>query len=135
MRRWRRGASRGGPAALLVAMAIALFARIRCELHRQMPARFPLSRLRPSIWLALRHWRFALVSPLEALDDRLLITHMVQHLLLLMIAPPLLLLGAPQIPLVRAIPPVDRETHDRRDREITRLPPLCSIPLRIRPRR
>ena len=30
---------------------------------------------------------------------------MVQHLLLLMVAPPLLLLGAPQIPLIRALPP------------------------------
>jgi putative membrane protein len=30
---------------------------------------------------------------------------MLQHLLLILIAPPLLLLGAPQIPLVRAIPP------------------------------
>jgi cytochrome c oxidase assembly factor CtaG len=47
----------------------------------------------------------ALMSPLAALDDRLLFTHMVQHLLLLIIAPPLLLLGAPQIPIVRAIPP------------------------------
>jgi cytochrome c oxidase assembly factor CtaG len=48
----------------------------------------------------------ALASPLEALDDRLLITHMVQHLMLLIIAPPLMLLGDPQIPLVRGIPPI-----------------------------
>jgi cytochrome c oxidase assembly factor CtaG len=74
------------------------------RVHRQMPIRFALTRL--AFYLAgIGVLALALVSPLEALDDRLLLTHMVQHLLLLMIAPPLLLLSAPQIPMVRAIPP------------------------------
>jgi putative membrane protein len=37
----------------------------------------------------------ALVSPLDGYADRLLSVHMVQHLLLTLVAPPLLLLGAP----------------------------------------
>src|SRR5271167_2860657 len=91
-------------ASALLLFTTALYLRGFARVHRQMPARFTLRRLAfyfsGSAAIAL-----ALVSPLEALDDRLLITHMVQHLLLLLIAPPLLLLGAPQIPLVRSIPP------------------------------
>lgn len=46
----------------------------------------------------------ALVSPLDAMADQLFLAHMVQHLLLLMVAVPLLLLGAPAIPLARGLP-------------------------------
>lgn len=87
-----------------IVLTAALYLRGFARVHRQMPSRFTLRRLgfylSGSAALAI-----ALVSPLEALDDRLLITHMVQHLILLVIAPSLLLLGAPQIPLIRAIPP------------------------------
>jgi putative membrane protein len=90
---------------LLLLLTSALYLRGFMRVHRQMPARFPLSGL--ALYLAgVVTLALALASPLVALDDRLLLTHMVQHLLLLMIAPPLLLLGAPQIPIVRAIPPV-----------------------------
>ena len=46
----------------------------------------------------------ALQSGLDAYDDRLLSVHMVQHLLLLMVAPPLLLGGRPVILALRALP-------------------------------
>lgn len=46
----------------------------------------------------------ALLSPVEALADRLLAMHMVQHELLTMIAPPLLLLGNPVIVSLWALP-------------------------------
>jgi putative membrane protein len=82
----------------------ALYLRGFAKMRRQMPARFMLRRLGFYI-SGIAALAIALVSPLAALDDKLLITHMLQHLLLLVIAPPLLLLGAPQIPLVRAIPP------------------------------
>jgi putative membrane protein len=92
---WRSG---------LLMLTTVLYLRGFARVHPQMPERFTLGRLgfylSGTVALAL-----ALISPLESLDDRLLITHMVQHLLLLVIAPPLLLLGAPQIPLIRAIPP------------------------------
>lgn len=42
----------------------------------------------------------ALLSPIDALSDFLLLAHMVQHVLLLMVAPPLILLGLP-IPMIR----------------------------------
>ncbi|MFL6450639.1 MAG: cytochrome c oxidase assembly protein [Bryobacteraceae bacterium] len=43
-------------------------------------------------------------SPLDAFDKLLLSAHMTQHLLLLSIAPPLLLLGRPVIPVLRGLP-------------------------------
>lgn len=50
-----------------------------------------------SIWLAIG-------SPLEAFDDVSLTVHMVQHLLLMSVAPPLILLGAPELPFLRGLP-------------------------------
>src|SRR5699024_360615 len=46
----------------------------------------------------------ALLSPLDALGDALLTAHMVQHLLLLVVAPPLLVLGTPITPTLVALP-------------------------------
>jgi cytochrome c oxidase assembly factor CtaG/ferredoxin len=43
-------------------------------------------------------------SPLDAFDKLFLSAHMTQHLLLLSIAPPLLLLGRPMLPLLRGLP-------------------------------
>jgi cytochrome c oxidase assembly factor CtaG len=46
----------------------------------------------------------ALASPVEPFAGLLLQVHMVQHLLLMMAAPPLLWLGAPLFPLLRGLP-------------------------------
>lgn len=46
----------------------------------------------------------ALISPFDALDDQLLSAHMVQHLVLLMIAPPLLVSGRPTVAWLWAFP-------------------------------
>ena len=50
-----------------------------------------------SVWIAIG-------SPVEAFDDVSLTVHMVQHLLLMSVAPPLILLGAPALPLLRGLP-------------------------------
>jgi cytochrome c oxidase assembly factor CtaG/ferredoxin len=52
----------------------------------------------------------ALASPIEPFAAMLLQAHMLQHMLLTMIAPPLLWLGAPQLPLLRGLPRTIR-TH------------------------
>lgn len=46
----------------------------------------------------------ALESPIDAYNGRLFWAHMIQHLLLIMIAAPLLSLGDPAVPLLRGIP-------------------------------
>lgn len=46
----------------------------------------------------------ALASPLDAMADALFSAHMVQHLLLILIAAPLLVVGAPSLPAVWALP-------------------------------
>jgi putative membrane protein len=65
---------------------------------------------------AISHWRaaaffggllcvwIAAASPLAALDEDLLSVHMIQHLLLMIAAPPLLLLGSPVLPLLHGLP-------------------------------
>ena len=49
------------------------------------------------IWLAVG-------SPLSTFDEELLTVHMVQHLLLMTFAPPLILLGAPVMPFLHGLP-------------------------------
>ena len=46
----------------------------------------------------------AFVSPLDALSTVLFSAHMLQHLLLIMVAAPLLVIGAPLLPLLWALP-------------------------------
>lgn len=88
--------------ATLIIMA-AVYARGFRLLHRQMLDRFPMRRL--AFFLGGIATLFvAIASPLEELDDVLLQVHMVQHLLLMIVAPALLLLGAPLIPIVRGLP-------------------------------
>jgi putative membrane protein len=50
-----------------------------------------------SVWIAIG-------SPVEAFDEASLTVHMAQHLLLMAIAPPLLLWGAPALPLLQGLP-------------------------------
>ena len=50
----------------------------------------------------------ALESPLDALSEALFAAHMVQHLLLIVLAAPLLVLGAPLAPLLWALPAASR---------------------------
>jgi putative membrane protein len=50
-----------------------------------------------SLWIAIG-------SPLAAFDESSLSIHMVQHVLLMLIVPPLVLLGAPSLPLLHGLP-------------------------------
>ncbi len=47
---------------------------------------------------------FAIASPIDGFADVLLSAHMVQHLLLMSFVPPLILLGAPVVPILRGMP-------------------------------
>ena len=50
-----------------------------------------------SLWVAI-------ASPIDALDDFLLAAHMMQHFILMSVVPPLIVLGAPTVPLLRGLP-------------------------------
>jgi cytochrome c oxidase assembly factor CtaG len=73
------------------------------QLHRQMPSRYSTNRL-ALFFSGLVAIFFALQSPLDAFGNLLLVAHMLQHLLLLMIAPLLILTGQPVLPLLRGLP-------------------------------
>jgi len=83
--------------------AAALYLRGWVLLHTEAPRRYTPARL-AAFFGGLVVLLVALVSPLDAFSGLLLQAHMVQHLLLLMVAPPLLLLGQPVIPLLRGLP-------------------------------
>jgi cytochrome c oxidase assembly factor CtaG len=55
-------------------------------------------------WLGLLALFAALISPLDGLSEQLFYAHMLQHLLLMLVAPPLLLLGLPPVALAWAMP-------------------------------
>ncbi len=73
--------------------------RLRIAAIRQ----FPVWRL-ASFFAGLVTVWIAIGSPLQTLDDVSLTIHMVQHLLLAAVAPPLILLSAPELPLLRGLP-------------------------------
>src|SRR5262245_49730446 len=73
------------------------------KLRRQMPQRFGASRL-ASFLSGLAVIIIAIASPLDAFANLVLVAHMIQHLLLLMVAPPLILYGAPYLPILRGLP-------------------------------
>jgi putative membrane protein len=67
--------------------------------------RAQFTRLRAACFLAgLTALWLAIASPLDGFADLLLSAHMVQHLLLMSVVPPLVLLGWPVVPLLRGLP-------------------------------
>jgi cytochrome c oxidase assembly factor CtaG len=88
-------------AALLIASAI--YWRGWMALRRQNPVRWHRGRLGAYLGGLLALF-LAFGSPVEPFGSLLLQVHMIQHLLLMMVAPPLLWLGTPMLPMIRGIP-------------------------------
>jgi cytochrome c oxidase assembly factor CtaG/polyferredoxin len=90
---------------VLVPIAIlgVIYTRGWWLLHRRAPDRFGLSQL-AAFFAGLITIVVALLSPLDAFAGWLLTVHMIQHLLLMMVAPPLILWGAPYLPLLSGLP-------------------------------
>jgi cytochrome c oxidase assembly factor CtaG len=86
-----------------LALAAGIYVRGWLRLHAQMPQRFGAGRLAAFLG-GLATIAVALESPLHALGAQLLQAHMVQHLLLMMVAPPLLWLGVPRLPMLQGLP-------------------------------
>jgi len=86
-----------------VVVTTALYIRGWSVLHRRLPDRFDMRRAVIFIG-ALSVLMFALGAPLDAAAHRSLSAHMVQHLLLMLVVPPLVWLGAPTAPLFVGFP-------------------------------
>jgi putative membrane protein len=84
-------------------LAVALYLRGWRRGHALRPAELPPWRAACFCSGILSFW-LAVASPIGAFDDVFLTAHMVQHLILMSIAPPLILLGAPSVPLLRGMP-------------------------------
>ena len=92
------------PWLLIPTLAIAiLYARGWFQLQRRAPHRVGHSQLL-AFYAGLLTILIALLSPLDAFAGWLLTVHMIQHLLLMMVAPPLILYGAPYMPILFGLP-------------------------------
>jgi len=87
----------------LLIIAAWIYAHGWRRLHRDSPSRYPLSRL-IAFFCGLACLFIALASPIDAFGNLLLQVHMIQHLLLIMIAPPLIWMGQPVLAFLRGIP-------------------------------
>jgi putative membrane protein len=70
---------------------------------RTRPRELPPWRLYCFLAGILSLW-IAVASPIDALDDYLLAGHMIQHFILMSVAPPLIVLSAPTVPMLRGLP-------------------------------
>ena len=99
MSAWPIEPSVGIPVVIAATMYIRGWGRLR----RRLPQRFELRHA--AVFLAgLVTMLLALASPVDALTHRWLSAHMVQHLLLMVVVPPMLWMGAPVVPLVVGLP-------------------------------
>lgn len=87
--------------ALVLTLAIYLrgFYRIR----RTRPALFPYWRCF-CFSAGILALFVAVASPLDTFSETLLFMHMAQHFVLMSIAPPLIILGSPVVPMLRGLP-------------------------------
>jgi len=91
-----------GTLCLLFAVA-AVYLRGWLYLHAELPHKYTTGKL-ASFAGGLLAIVLALESPVDAFGALLLQAHMIQHLLLIAVAAPLLLLGQPVLPLMRGLP-------------------------------
>jgi putative membrane protein len=86
------------PVTLAFALAALIYFRGWLRLRKALPNSTSALRLAAFVSGLFSAW-IAVGSPLAALDDALLTVHMLQHILLMTVASPLILLGAPARPL------------------------------------
>jgi cytochrome c oxidase assembly factor CtaG len=86
-----------------VILVCLLYLRGWRAIRRTRPAYFTVERLACFVGGMVVLW-LAIASPIDGFADALLSAHMVQHFLLMSAVPPLVLLGAPIVPLLRGLP-------------------------------
>jgi putative membrane protein len=97
-------------ASALVAVTAFVYLRGWLSLRNAFPTLIPGWRLAAFMSGLFSVWA-ALASPLATLDHQSLTIHMIKHLLLMTVAAPLVLAGAPVFPLVCGLPKLFVKTH------------------------
>jgi len=94
---------------VLISLTLVVYGRGWWKLHQRRPDYFTFTHLLS--FLAGETALFgAIASPLHEFAEISLTAHMTQHILLMMVVPPLILMGAPQLPLLFGLSrtPVER---------------------------
>ena len=99
MSAWPVEPSVGIPVTITATIYMRGWGRLRQRLPQRIEMRHAAMFLAGLVTLLL-----ALASPVDSLADRWLSAHMVQHLLLMVVVPPMLWMGAPVVPLLVGLP-------------------------------
>ena len=86
-----------------LAVTALIYTRGWARIRRTRPAQFGIVRLAAFLGGILALF-VAIASPLDTFSESLLFMHMAQHYVLMSIAPPLIVLGAPVVPILRGLP-------------------------------
>jgi len=86
-----------------LALLAAIYVRGWRQIRRTRPAQFGAGRLACFLG-GIAALFVAVASPLDTFSESLLFMHMAQHFVLMSIAPPLLIFGAPVVPMLRGLP-------------------------------
>jgi putative membrane protein len=119
----------------LTLLTAGIYLRGWSVLRKTRKAQFTALRL-ASFFSGLAVLWTAVGPPLDGLADAMLSAHMVEHLLLMSVVPPLLLYGLPAVPLLRGLPsawmlfllaPLIRSVHLRRFGHWLLSPPVAWV--------
>ncbi len=91
------------PLTVCILLTAAVYVRGWLLIRRTRPEQFTITRL-GSFLSGLAVLWISIGSPMDGFADALLSAHMVEHLLLMSVVPPLVLLGLPAVPLLRGLP-------------------------------
>jgi putative membrane protein len=93
------------PWGLTIALALtaAIYVRGWVSIRQTRPELFPVWRMVAFLGGVVAIF-VAVASPLDTFSESLLFMHMAQHFVLMSIAPPLVVLGAPVVPILRGLP-------------------------------
>jgi cytochrome c oxidase assembly factor CtaG len=121
------------PVTVFLVLATFFYARGWLRLRKAFPNLVSIGHIAAFVSGLVSVW-IAVGSPLAEFDDELLSVHMVQHILLMAVAPALILLGAPALPLLHGLPkrlvqgvagPFLRWAPVRRTGRVLTLPIIC----------
>ena len=86
-----------------LALSAIIYMRGWARIRRTRPAQFPAWRLLTFLGGIVALF-VAVASPLDTFSESLLFMHMAQHFVLMSIGPPLIVLAAPVVPMLRGLP-------------------------------